>query len=169
MADFSPRDPYELDMDPIRGIGKGWMLVTAGEMGDWNTMTASWGGLGELWAKPVAFAFVRPSRYTHGFMERFPLFTLSFFDKSMKRALDVCGSRSGRDADKAKEAGISPIALPGGGVGFGEAHTILVCEKAYSDDIRPERFIDKGLEAASYPSGDYHTMYVGKILSCLCR
>ena len=43
-------------------IGKEWMLITAGNIQHFNTMTASWGGLGWLWNKPVAFIFVRPER-----------------------------------------------------------------------------------------------------------
>ncbi len=31
------------------------MLVTAGTKEKFNTMTASWGGIGWLWNKPVAF------------------------------------------------------------------------------------------------------------------
>ena len=35
-------------------IGKEWMLITAGTPERFNMMTASWGGLGYLWNKPVA-------------------------------------------------------------------------------------------------------------------
>ena len=34
-----------------------------------NTMTASWGGTGILWNKPVAFIFIRPQRYTYELIE----------------------------------------------------------------------------------------------------
>lgn len=40
--------PEELSDNPIRLIGRDWMLITAGQMGDFNTMTASWGGVGHL-------------------------------------------------------------------------------------------------------------------------
>ena len=49
--------PYELG-NACRMIGKDWMLVCAGD----NAMTASWGGMGVLWNKPVAFVFIRPQR-----------------------------------------------------------------------------------------------------------
>ena len=39
-------------------IGKEWMLVTAGSKEHFNTMTASWGGIGWLWNKPVVFVFI---------------------------------------------------------------------------------------------------------------
>ena len=44
----------------FEAIGKEWMLVTAGTKEKFNTMTASWGGIGWLWNKPVAFVFIRP-------------------------------------------------------------------------------------------------------------
>lgn len=50
-------------------ISDDWALLTAGKEGDWNTMTVSWGGVGELWGKDVVFVFVRPQRYTLEFME----------------------------------------------------------------------------------------------------
>ena len=45
-------------------IGKKWMLVTASDGEKVNSMTASWGGVGIMWGKPVAFVFIRPQRYT---------------------------------------------------------------------------------------------------------
>lgn len=42
-------------------IGKEWMLVTAGSKEHFNTMTASWGGIGWLWNKPVVLSLYVPS------------------------------------------------------------------------------------------------------------
>ena len=56
-------------------IGKEWMLVTAGSKEHFNTMTASWGGIGWLWNKPVVFVFIRSERYTYEFMEENPIVT----------------------------------------------------------------------------------------------
>ena len=64
----------------FEAIGKEWMLVTAGTKEKFNTMTASWGGIGWLWNKPVAFVFIRPERYTYEFVgkkiRRFTLFVV---------------------------------------------------------------------------------------------
>lgn len=169
MQGFTSVDPYELGINAPGRIGKEWTLVTSGDSSGWNTMTASWGGLGELWGKPVAFAFVRPSRHTFAFMEKHPIFTLSFFPPAMKPALDLCGSRSGRDTDKAKETGLRPLFIEGGGVGFEQADTVIVCEKAYSAPFERDRFAMPGLFAQCYPAGDIHTMYVGVVKDCLCR
>ena len=60
----------ELTDNLFQTIGKEWMLVTAGTPEKFNTMTASWGGTGWLWNKPVAFVFIRPERYTYEFIEK---------------------------------------------------------------------------------------------------
>ena len=62
----------------FEAIGKEWMLVTSGSKEKFNTMTASWGGIGFLWNKAVAFIFIRPERYTYEFIEKNDMLTLSF-------------------------------------------------------------------------------------------
>lgn len=89
----------------FEAIGKEWMLVTAGTKEKFNTMTASWGGIGWLWNKPVAFVFVRPERYTYEFIEKSDYLTLSFLGEANKKIHAVCGSKSGRDTDKVKATG----------------------------------------------------------------
>ena len=39
----------QLKDNPFTLINKDWMLITAGDGEKHNTMTASWGGVGELW------------------------------------------------------------------------------------------------------------------------
>lgn len=147
-------------------LSKEWMLITPGVMGRWNTMTASWGGFGHVWNMDAAFIFVRPSRHSFGFMEKEEGYTLSFFDDGHRKALDICGSRSGRDTDKAKAAGITARAfeMPGSAprVGFEEARLVLSCRKVFSQDLDAGRFIDPGI-ARNYPEGDVHRLYVGAI------
>ena len=67
MKNMTKIDPKQIDENVIRLIGSQWMLVTAGNPAHFNTMTASWGGLGFLWNRPVAFVFIRPQRYTFQF------------------------------------------------------------------------------------------------------
>ena len=45
----------EQSFNPFELIGKDWMLISAGTAEKWNTMTASWGGVGVMWGKPSAF------------------------------------------------------------------------------------------------------------------
>lgn len=161
--------PETLREDVFRLIDRDWMLVTAGTTKKWNTMTASWGALGTLWSRPVAFAFVRPTRHTFRFMEASARFTLSFFPvERYRKALQYCGSHSGRDVDKAKETGLSPFAPAPGAVSFTQARLILVCRKLYTTDIDPKRFLDPGIDRL-YPKKDYHRVYVGEVTRCMMR
>ena len=53
---FKAADIKALEINPFKNIGDRWMLITAGDENDSNTMTASWGGLGVMWGKNVAIA-----------------------------------------------------------------------------------------------------------------
>ena len=140
-----------------------WALITAGNKDSYNTMTASWGAMGELWNKDVCFIFIRPQRYTYEFTEREDYFTVSFFGEEYKKALTFCGRNSGRDVDKAKETGLTPVEI-GGSMSFEESEIILVCKKLYYQDLDPKGFIEKKLDDVNYPTKDYHRMYVGEIV-----
>jgi flavin reductase (DIM6/NTAB) family NADH-FMN oxidoreductase RutF len=139
-----------------------WMLVTAGDLRSFNTMTASWGGFGILWNKPVAFVFVRPTRHTFNFMETSEVFTLTFFEEKYRKVLQFCGSRSGRDTDKIKATGLIPIESPSGSVIFDQTYLAFDCRKLYTTDIDPAHFLDSSIEK-NYPKKDYHRMYIGEI------
>ena len=49
-----------------------WFLLTSGkfQQGKFNCMTISWGSIGVIWGKPFVQVVVRPTRYTHEFMEQ---------------------------------------------------------------------------------------------------
>lgn len=165
---FTSIKPNEMPGNAIKMIGHDWMLVTAGTEQDFNTMTAAWGGLGFLWNKPIAIIFIRPQRYTYQFTEKYNDFSLSFFDKQYRDMLNFCGTRSGRDTDKVKETGLTPMVSDLGNICFEEARVVLECRKIYFDDIKPENFLDKGFDK-HYPQKDYHRMYIGLIENCLIK
>lgn len=157
--------PLDMLLKPFSSIGHDWMLVTAGSgtaRREWNTMTASWGSLGVMWNRRTLTCVIRPTRHTFAFAEREPLLTFSFFDDDRRKALQVCGSVSGADVDKADAAGITPVLLEAGAVGFEEARLILVARKIYAQDIDPGCFIDAKIDE-NYPNKDYHRMYVCEI------
>ncbi|MDR1443377.1 MAG: flavin reductase family protein [Treponema sp.] len=180
--DWQERFARDFQGSPSDRIGHEWMLISVGaENGgggtDWNTMTASWGGLGVLWGRDVAFMFIRPSRRTFEFANNSGLFTLSFFDESRRDALNFIGANSGRDYDKAAETGLTPLVFgsgiaegrAAGAIGFDEAREIIVCHKLYTHDFDPRRFLDAPLIEKSYNGKDYHRMYIGEILTVLRR
>lgn len=160
---FTEIRPDDISENVFKLIAEDWFLLTAGTLTDgYNTMTASWGGLGHLWHKRVAFVFVRPVRHTMQFMESNKFFTMSFFREEYREALEYCGSHSGRDNDKAAETGITPFESSAGTTAFAEAKLILICKKLYYQDLKPDRFLDEGIEDL-YPQKSYHRMYVGEI------
>lgn len=149
-------------------IGKEWMLITAGTPEKFNMMTASWGGIGWLWNKPVAFIFVRPERFTYQFTEQSGHITLSFFgsDPSLRKMLSFCGSASGRDHDKAAESGLTPVATAHGAVTFSQSRLVIEGRKLFRSEFRPENFLDAECLDRWYsdqPGGTLHTMYILEI------
>ncbi len=156
--------PEDMGQSVFDRIGKQWMLVTARAGGAVNTMTASWGGLGILWNRPVAFIFVRPQRYTYEFLENSDRFTLSFLPESQRAALNLCGSKSGRDLDKIAAAGLTLRETKEGCPAFAQSELTLVCEKLYVQDLQGCGFQRPELLKQFYPQNDLHRMYVGEIL-----
>lgn len=161
MIKFAETDLNRIDESVFKLIGSDWMLITSGTKDSYNTMTASWGGMGVLWNKPVSYIFVRPQRYTYEFLERNKAYSLSFFDEKYRKALTLCGSKSGRDIDKVKEAGLTPVTSEKGIVHFAEAKLVLECSKLYYQDIDPANFLDPSIN--SMYNNDYHRMYIGEI------
>lgn len=158
-----------LQFNPFTKIGKEWMLITAGDEKKHNTMTASWGGVGIMWGKQVVTAYIRPQRYTKEFVDAEGLFTLSFYSEKYRNALNICGSKSGRDCDKEKEAGLTPMYVDGT-TAFEEADMVLVCRKLYRQEMAPEYFTqDDGLDETWYPNKDYHVMYMAEIVKVLVK
>lgn len=146
---------------------KGWFLLTSGNFADgkFNSMTISWGGMGTMWGKPFVQVVVRPTRHTFNFMEANPDFTICAFADQYHKALQLLGSKSGRDGDKIKESGLTPcksthVTAPS----FIEANLVIECRKMYADLFRPQGFIDKTLEN-NYQLGDYHKFYFGEVIS----
>lgn len=150
--------------DTIDLISRQWMLVTAGTRDSYNTMTANWGGIGYIWHRNVAFVFVRPERYTHGFIEKEDNLTLSFYPETYREALTVCGTKSGREIDKAAETGLIPEELPSGAMTFAQARLTLQCRKLFKSEMEETCFIDKSIVERWYgENGGFHTVYVVEI------
>lgn len=141
---------------------KDWLLITAGNTEGVNTMLASWGGVGVLWSEPVAFIFVRESRYTKEFIDENDSFSLTFFTEEYKDGLSLCGTVSGRDCDKITQAGLTVVnadSVPY----FSQAAIVFNCRKLSKTLLKPEEIFDKTILEQHYKTEDYHYMYVGKI------
>lgn len=165
MEEFEKVSWKELNDNAIRLIGKDWMLVSAGNMDDYNMMTAAWGSLGWLWEKPVSLIYVRPQRHTHNYTEKEDYYTLTFYEEEYKDVLKKMGTVSGRDFDKMNYEKLTAVETENGSVAFKEAYLVLECKKLYSTVLEESEFIDKDLSAKVYPTKDFHTVYVGEIVN----
>jgi flavin reductase (DIM6/NTAB) family NADH-FMN oxidoreductase RutF len=142
-----------------------WLVLTAGTMQDFNSMTIGWGSVGVMWRKPFVQVVVRPGRYTFEFMEKYPTFTVCAFPEHYRDAVKLLGTQSGRNSDKIEDSGLTilksnSIDAPA----YEEAELILECRKMYWQDMNPGHFLDNELDN-NYPKKDYHRIYFGEIVN----
>jgi flavin reductase (DIM6/NTAB) family NADH-FMN oxidoreductase RutF len=186
---FKTLSPFELTENFFDAIGRQWMLITATHPdGKINSMTAAWGGIGFIWQQPVAFVFIRPQRFTKGFVEAASTFSLSFYDSAYRDALAFMGGVSGfEDALKVEHSGLTPAFYetavaqepPLGEARvertpyFAEARLVLICERLYQQDLREECFLDREQLARWYgkagDENDLHTLYIASVRQVLAR
>lgn len=161
---FKKTSVYDLPFNVFEEINKNWMLITAKNPdGKVNTMTASWGMMGEIWGKEAVTVYIRQSRYTKEFVDSQEYFTLSLFD-GYKKELGILGSKSGRDGDKISEVGFT-IEEVDNQPTFSQCKAVLVCKKMYQDDIAIKD-MKEDIVKAMYQDGDQHTMYIAEIVGC---
>ena len=153
----------ELKENPFDLIGKQWLLVTAGkEDGSCNTMTASWGGVGVMWGKDVAFVVIRPQRYTKEFIDAAATLSLSVLPGSYRKTYNYLGTVSGRNKDKIAVSGLT-VVHDGSTPYFEEADTVLLCRKLFAQPFQPDAFLSEEIKEKWYPEQDYHTLYICEI------
>ncbi|GBU08234.1 hypothetical protein AwDysgo_15650 [Bacteroidales bacterium] len=159
----------DLPDNVIQLIGEGWMLVTAGKKESFNTMTASWGGIAYIWERPSTLMFIRDSRYTYQFLQAEESFTLSFFSEQYRGALRICGTKSGRDTDKIKEAGLTAIETPSLLMSFDEARMIIECKKTLVQELDYANLTDAYKETIMEESYNKeptkHQLFISEIIN----
>lgn len=153
-----------LTFNPFEKLSKQWALVSAGNLDKFNMMTVSWGAVGVIWGKPSVTAYIRQTRYTKEFIDQNDTFTLTFLKDGHREALNVLGSKSGRDMDKMKDSGLTPVEVDGN-VTFAEADLVLVCRKRFVQDMPKENFLQQETLDRWYADQNYHTMYIGEIVA----
>ncbi|MGM9643681.1 MAG: flavin reductase family protein [Eubacteriales bacterium] len=161
---FCEISPEEFDYSPFRLIGKDYLLITTpdgSKSSGANAMTASWGGVGILWNKPVATVYVRPQRYSYGLCEKSDRFSLCILSEEYRDALKICGTKSGRDTDKLKDCSLSCTEIDGVKV-IEQSKVAMLCRKLYADDIKKDNFIDEE-PLKNYHANDFHRFYILEI------
>ncbi|MDF2486569.1 MAG: hypothetical protein K0R46_2737 [Herbinix sp.] len=166
MNNFKELSPDMIRRNPFQMIGKEWMLITAGDENKVNTMTASWGGLGVMYGKNVAFIVVRPQRYTKEFLDREDTFSLSFLDKEYRKALNYLGTVSGRNEDKITKSGLTLDRYDNTPY-FSEANNVLICKKLYVQQMSGDCLLEERYQSTFYPNEDYHYLYIAEVTTAL--
>ena len=161
----------EIQQNPAELIGKQWMLITAGTPDAFNCMTASWGGLGFLWNRPVAFVFVRPNRHTAKFIDEQAAFTLSFMPEKYREDLIFCGRNSGRDVDKMAATALQAHITPNGLVAMEDADLVLECRKMAVATMQETDFINYAEVSPQWydPTNPLHKVYICEIAATFVR
>ena len=152
--------------DIIRAMRPGILITT--KVGDKiNSMTIGWGTLGMIWEKPFFVAYVRKQRYSREMLDQCREFTINVpVGDFPRKALGICGSKSGRDMDKIALAGLTPvepevISVPG----LKEFPLTLECRVVYSQEQQSDQFNDEITRSFyTIETGD-HFCYYGEIVA----
>lgn len=155
--------PDKIPGNIYKMLSENWMLVCAGNQNNFNMMTASWGGLGHLYNKPVAFCFINPTRHTYQLLENNDTYTLCFFTEAYRETLNYCGTHSGKNEDKVKGSGLTPMLTPSGSTAYSEAWMIIECKKLVAQSFSPEIIFNP--ETQSKWGEARHKMFIGEILN----
>jgi flavin reductase (DIM6/NTAB) family NADH-FMN oxidoreductase RutF len=156
----------DLSVCPHHLWNKQSLILTSGDFaaGDYNAMAVGWGSFGTMWDRPIAMVVVRPQRYTYQFIEKYDTFTLCTFPPEYRRAIDLIGTKSGRDGNKIAEAGLTPVeASTVAAPIFAEAELVVECRKIFRTVYEPSQFVDPSIDR-NYLKKDYHRVYFGEIL-----
>ncbi len=143
----------------------GLLLVSIDAAGKPNTMAIGWGTIGVIWGKPIFIVLVRPSRYTHGFMEQADDFTVNVPPPELSDIVAFCGRVSGRDHDKFNEKGL--VTVPGKKVKSPIIEQCVIhyeCKVVHKNSVLKNE-LASSIIAAYYPKGDLHTVYFGEIVA----
>ena len=84
------------------------MVTAADREGKSNIITIAWTGT-VCTNPPMAYISVRPERYSYGMLKETGEFVINLTTEKLVRATDYCGVKSGRDTDKWRETGLTPI------------------------------------------------------------
>ncbi|MFW6207475.1 MAG: flavin reductase family protein [Spirochaetota bacterium] len=145
--------------------GEGLFLTTKNEKT--NTMIIGWGGINVYFRRPIFIVPVRLSRYTHELIEASTHFTVSVpRSGELTKAIEFCGSKSGRDYDKFAECNLTPV--PGRETDVpvvGECRLHYECQIIYKQHMQSDK-LNPNIDAEVYPNSVYHSFYFGQIVAC---
>ena len=152
-------------INPFEKFYQQWALVTAGNKGNFNTMTIAWGSMGTIWSRPIVTVYVKPCRFTYNFLNENDYFTVSFYDEKYKNDLSILGTKSGRDTDKVALTSLTPLEL-NESMSFKEANCTILLKKIYYQDLDLNQMPDAVIKRY-YMEEAPHRMYIGEVVEII--
>ena len=166
-------DVFDYSEQIMKALRRGILLNTCGDK--FNSMVISWRHFGVIWGEPTFVVYVREHRYTKAQLDKTREFTLSIpLDKPDPLISKVCGSLSGHNIDKVKEANLTLVeAETNNTPAIAEYPLTLECKVLYKQK-QDLSLIPEEIRKTSYPQDvdgtnplanrDPHTAYIGKIV-----
>jgi len=142
---------------------EGVLCCVTDKTGNSNIITLGWGQIGSGYhSHPVFIIAVAPQRYSWHMLEEVPEFVIALPDDSLGKAAEQCGTLSGRDIDKFKVFGLTPIKSK-----YVKAPSILECPiniecRIYNKIAAPHLLLTP--EHRKAPVGHQHTIYFAEVL-----
>lgn len=131
-----------------------------------NTMIIGWGGILVIWGRPLFIVLVRHCRATYDLIESSGEFTVSIpINNNLKKAINICGTKSLREIDKFEVAGLTP--LKGRKI---DTPIVGECELHYECKVLYKQKLDQNVVPNIVKDRYYnltkenHTVYYGEIL-----
>lgn len=110
-------------LNPVPAV----MVSVTDKDGRSNIITVAWAGT-VCTNPPMVSISVRPSRYSYKMIEDTGEFVINLTNESLVKACDYCGVVSGRDVDKFKKTGLTPIPMEHVcAMGIGESPVNMEC------------------------------------------
>lgn len=157
----------EITDNVFKLVGQDYTVITAGNEELYNSMTASFGGWGQLFSKPTTWCFLRANRYTLEVIKQGNTYTMSYFPDEYKDQVLFFGSKTGKDSDKMKETKLTMVKTPSGNISYKEARLIIECKLTELTTVSPNDFYTqegKDFVTDAYKEAkDYHKLVFGEI------
>lgn len=170
---FKKIEPTDLTDNVFKLVGQDYSVITAGSDSLYNSMTASYGGWGQLFDNPTTWCFLRANRYTLELMKKERTYTMSYFPDQYKKEVLYFGSKTGRDTDKMKDNKLTFVKTPEGNITYKEAKLVIECKLVEVTTVNPDDFyIEKGktfVQDAKKDANDYHKLVFGEITNVWIR
>lgn len=114
-----------------------------------NVFTASW--VGTICTNPpMCYVSIRPERYSYNIIKKNMEFVINLTNEQLAKATDWCGVKSGKDYNKFKEMGLTPLPTQ-------KIKSFYIDESPLSIECKVDRIIELGS----------HHMFIANVVNVL--